>query len=159
MTASRREASPGGWFWCRRRRSLSTMASHRLAGLVLSIVFLTTLSTSDQGLRECPAEGDVVAEFDVQGRAAIREAIPHIGIAPELTAGGVIENGVEQMPPGGTYHLVLYRCVPGGFLPVLGGPRTGSSPILFGVMRLTSPTGFAISYTGVDFADLRMPRP
>jgi hypothetical protein len=135
------------------------VASHTVASLVLSIVLLATLSASERVVPECPADGDVVAKFDVQGRAAILEAIPHIGVAPELTAAGIVVDGVDQMPPDGTYHLVLYRCVPGGFMPILGGLRAGGSPILYGVMRVTSPTGFDISYTGVDFADLRMPRP
>lgn len=135
------------------------MASHSIPGLLLGVALLSTLPASESVAPACPADGDVIAEFDTRGRAAIREAIPHIGMAPELTSGGIIEDGVEQMPPDGTYHVVLYRCVPGGFLPILGGLRTNVSPILYGVMRVTSPTGFDLSYTGVDFADLRVPMP
>jgi hypothetical protein len=134
--------------------------AHRLwPGIVVGLALLSTVSASERTTTNCPPGGSLIAEFDVDGRAAVAEAVPGLGISPGLTAGGIVADGVEQMPPTGTYHLVAYRCIPPNELALLGRLGVATPATLEGVLHVISPTGYETWYVHVDFGGLRVPSP
>jgi hypothetical protein len=130
--------------------------------VALAVAGLALVVAPEADTRRCTFEDGLVAEFTVDRRAEILEAIPNMGYSPELVDDrAVLENGKPAYPAMAVYHVALYRCLQADLLPILPGLLPGKRlpsklENLDNVVIITLARDQTI-YSDVDFAGLRIP--